>query len=126
MLGNLFLAPVVITSQTHQPVGSPTAYPVHSNAMPQQFAPVAQQGMPMPYGAPAPYPPMNAPYSPPMYPPAPGSSPYPPQGAPYQGAGYPPQVTPYQQGMMNPPSYNDAVNNESFQKQAAYNPNFSG
>jgi hypothetical protein len=139
----LFLAPVVITSQTHQPVGAPTAYPIHQghpgiNQTSYQTQ-VAPQ-MPMPYSdAPAPYPmagnppyPVggNAPY--PVggnapYPPAPyGQQPYPPTASPYPAAGNAPYPPSQQAAMMDPPPYNDVVSGNSYQKQAAFNPNFSG
>lgn len=144
---NLILAPVVITSQTHQPVGAPVAYPVHTGvhggAQTTYMTAVTNPAMPMPYSDSAPYPtgpPMggypgagnapypvggNAPYPPApygqqptaMYPPA-NSTPYPPTTAPYPNA--PPQA------MMNPPAYNEVVFTENHQKQAPYNPNFSG
>lgn len=130
----------MITSQTHQPVGAPTAYPVHTtgsgvnqtsyqttvgapgmpmpysdNSTPYPAGPPMMGGAPYPTGAPmagVPYPP--APYGQPqgMYPPA--SSPYPPQAAPY-----PPQQE------MNPPTYTDVVGNQTYQKQAPYNPNYT-
>lgn len=134
---NLFLAPVVITSQTHQPVGAPQAYPVHTGGpgvMHSSYqSAVAPPSMPMPYSDNAPYPtgpsmgayPVggNAPYPPApygqqqstaMYPPA-TSSPYPP-----------PATAPYPQQSMNPPAYNEVVFNENHQKQAPYNPNYTG
>lgn len=124
----LFLAPVVITSQTHQPVGAPHAYPV-AGVQSNYQANVMPPGMPMPYNdnsttypigqpqfqpGPAPYP--SVPYGQqPMYPPVGGSAPYPSQAAPY-----PPQA------MMQPPTYNEVVGPENYQKQSAFNPNFSG
>lgn len=140
---NLFLAPVVITSQTHQPVGAPTAYPVHTGGpgvMQSNYNASAAPAMPMPYTDNTPYPtgpPMgtyptggNAPYPPApygqqqtaMYPPAP-SGPYPPAAS----GNYPPSTAPYpQQAMMNPPPYNEVVFSDNHQKQAPYNPNFTG
>lgn len=142
----LFLAPVVITSQTHQAVGSPTAYPV-----PGGYQTAAHGPMPLPYSDSTPYPigvnqtsypAAGMPY--PAYPPQQGGSPYPPQSTPYPPAGaaapYPPAggaapypISPYppqngaQYGQgMNPPAYNEVVGNENYQKQAPYNPNFSG
>lgn len=136
-LFRLFLAPVVITSQTHQPVGAPRAYPVHTNHYHTTVLPAA---MPQPYsdstprypaaGAPypttAPYPTegnasfprdASAPYPPAPYPPGPyGQQPYPPVAA----APYPPQAA------MDPPAYNEVVGQQNYQKQAPYNPGYSG
>lgn len=96
----------------------PAAYP-----MPQH----QHQGMPMPgqnYGqypsammpqaTQAPYP-TNAQY--PMGMPQPGVA-----GVVVGGMGMP---MPQNPAMMNPPSYNEVVGNEAYQKQAPYNPNFS-
>lgn len=154
----LFLAPVVITSQTHQPVGSPSAYPIHGpHVTSTQYSPA----MPMPYSdntSTAPYPtgtmpsypssapyPTNAPYPPTGASPYPatGVAHYPPTSAPYPpttyeppqqsfppsaSSPYPPQIAPYNQAMINqqPPAYNEVVFNETNQKQAPYNPNFTG
>lgn len=114
-----FLAPVVVVSEQHQPTGG---YPVtvqhHNASMAQQGMqggaypmPAAHTQMPMPppnygqYGGnAAPYP-TNAPY--PMGMPQPAVMPMPPN--PNQ----------------NPPSYNEVVGNEAYQKQAPFNPNFS-
>jgi len=139
--GAIFSTPVVITSQTHQPVGSSTAYPVgphpttniHTN---YYHTPIAPPSMPMPYSdnattypagptypGSAPYP-ASAPYPQAPYPPVGQQSPYPPVTSPY-----PPQPAPYNQQALNnqqPPAYNEVVFNETHQKQAPYNPNFTG
>lgn len=112
----LILAPVVVISEQHTNQGP---YPVtvqhnHTTNVNPQAYPMPQPGMPMPgnygpYGAPtgqAPYP-MNAPY--PVGMPQPGGMPMPQNPA----------------AMMNPPSYNEVVGSEAYQKQAPYNPNFS-
>lgn len=122
----------MITSQTHQPVGAPTAYPVHQTSGPgvvqssYHTTIVSAPAMPMPYSDSAPYPTgptqysSAAPYPPapygqqqPMYPPAANASPYPPQSAPYG-----------QQAM--PPTYTDVMGNQTYQKQSPYNPGYSG
>lgn len=89
--------------------------------------------MPMPYSDHAPYPPAGPPMG--AYPMG-GQAPYPP--APYgqqstamypptNSTPYPPATAPYpQQSAMNPPAYNEVVFNENHQKQAPYNPNFTG
>lgn len=126
----------MITSQTHQPVGAPTAYPVPTNhyhttvlppSMPQPYSDSAAAYMP-PRGGAAPYPPYpvntsgaaQAPYPPSPY----NAQPYPPTA----GAPYPPQSAPYapQQASMDPPAYNEVVTQQNYQKQSPYNPNFSG
>lgn len=75
-----------------------------------------QHGMPMP-GQYNPYTPpqTNAPY--------PTNTPY-PMGMPQPGSGGA-MPMPQNPAMMNPPSYNEVVGNEGYQKQAPYNPNFS-
>lgn len=113
------LAPVVVVSEQHQTAGG---YPVtvqHHNANMTQAH--VQPGMPGAY---------------PM--PQPGSMSMPPNYNQFGGAQVPyPTNTPYPMGMpqpgvmpmppqhQNPPSYNEVVGNEAYQKQAPFNPNFS-
>ncbi|CRK91703.1 CLUMA_CG005349, isoform B [Clunio marinus] len=122
--GAVFSTPVVITSQTHQPVGSPTAYPVQTNVSHSGYTqqPPSAMPMPQPYSShptSAPYPASSAPY------PSGGQAPYPTGGAPYPTYGqasapYPPQAS------MDPPPYNEVMGSENLQKQAPYNPGYSG
>lgn len=138
-VSSYLLAPVVITSQTHQPVGAPTAYPVHTGGVQTSYhhtvvsSQIMQPSMPMPYnGSSAPYPtgpahPMPGVAS---YPPAPygQQATYPPTASPYppQSTPYPQQSAPYPaQPDLNPPTYSDVVTNQSYQKQAPYNPNYT-
>lgn len=123
------LAPVVVVSEQHTSAGP---YPVtvqhqHQGNMTAHATPGAypmpqphhqQQGMPMPgnYG----------PYAGIGMPQAGGQAPYPtnvpyPAGVPGVGA----MPMPQNPAMMNPPSYNEVVGSEAYQKQAPYNPNFS-
>ncbi|CAO1437875.1 unnamed protein product [Diamesa tonsa] len=132
IIANPFIdTPVVITSQTHQPVGG---YPVQVQQNPGMqsyqtvmMPPQQNVSMPMQQG----YPPQQQGYAPV------GAAPYPTGGMPYPQAapqqpyppqtGYPPQgyQAPYPPGPpeahMNPPTYNEVV-----AKQAAYNPNYTG
>ncbi|CRK91702.1 CLUMA_CG005349, isoform A [Clunio marinus] len=120
----MYSTPVVITSQTHQPVGSPTAYPVQTNVSHSGYTqqPPSAMPMPQPYSShptSAPYPASSAPY------PSGGQAPYPTGGAPYPTYGqasapYPPQAS------MDPPPYNEVMGSENLQKQAPYNPGYSG
>lgn len=117
----LFLAPVVVVSEQHTNAGP---YPVtvqhqHTNMTAQPYPMMMQQqqqqpGMPMPGN-----------YGP--YAGQPGQAPYPTNAAPYPMAMPQPAVMPMPQNpaMMNPPSYNEVVGSEAYQKQAPYNPNFS-
>lgn len=117
----LLLAPVVVVSEQHTNAGP---YPVtvqhhHTANMTAQAYPMPQHqqpgGMPMPgnYG---PYPGSGMPQ--PHQAPYPTNTPYP---MPQPGA----MPMPHNPAMMNPPSYNDVVGSEAYQKQAPYNPNFS-
>lgn len=142
---------MVITSQTHQPVGSATAYPVYNASQPTtnihsnyQHIPLSGPTMPMPYSdnsapyptgsVPMPYPPATpyppAPYGQPVgaYPPsAPNhSAPYPPSGPSQHSAPYPPPQPALYNQDVQPPPYHEVVFNETGQKQAPYNPNFTG
>lgn len=130
----MLTAPVVITSQTHQPVGG-SAYPVHAAVpgvpqMPMPYTDSSQPPYPMPSaGAPypisgnaGPYPPAGA-----TFPMSGNTAPYPPAGAyppsnPTSGPPYP--YSTQQQATMDPPAYNEVVSNSSYQKQAPFNPNF--
>lgn len=99
--------PYPVTVQHHNANMTATAVPPSAYPMPQP-------GMPMPgnygpYGVPA----TNVPY--------PSNTPY-PMGVQQQPMGMP---MPQNPAMMNPPSYNEVVGNEAYQKQAPYNPNFS-
>lgn len=96
--------------------------------------------MPMPFNSSAsPYPQgqyptggQHPPYPTSQTAPYPSQMPYPQQG--YQGqsnAPYPttqsaaPYPTASHLPMMDPPAYNEVVGNESYQKQAPYNPNYN-
>lgn len=114
------------------------AYPVQTGSVHTSYhTVVSPPSMPMPYrDSAAPYPtgpahpmPGNAPYPATPYGQQ-GGMPYPPQGGAYAptASPYPPQSAsaPYPvQQEMNPPPYNDVVTNQSYQKQAPYNPNYS-
>lgn len=129
----------MITSQTHQPVGSASAYPVYGPHVTPNVVQSSNHHMTMaPAAMPMPYSDNSAPYPTgpgPM--PYPSSTPYPPATYSPQSTGaypptascpYPPQPAPYNQAMINqqPPAYNEVVFNETHQKQAPYNPNFTG
>jgi hypothetical protein len=124
MVDFLFLAPVVITSQTHQPVGTALPYQVTQspglvqNPYNQTTVVLTSQ---TPYPPPAGFsvPSNVAPYpnvQQPMYPPAPVQQPMYPS-APNQQPMYPPESS------QLPPTYNEAVN-QAYEKQPGFNPNF--
>lgn len=107
-----------MTSSTHTTATGP--YPV-TVAVPaatiqQSAAPYGQPGVyPMPQpqssGYPAPYPPTQTQQS----------APYPP----VSGAGGS-MPMPQNSTTMNPPSYDQVVSNDAYQKQAPYNPSYGG
>ncbi|XP_073845205.1 uncharacterized protein isoform X2 [Musca autumnalis] len=117
-------APIVVTSATHT---APGGYPV--SQMPVGATTTATgyqtQAYPAPQAYAAPYPPQGVPTQMPM--PMPASQPPVPGLQPYV-APYPPMANDA------PPSYDMAVsgagagvpNNGTYEKQAPYNPNFSG
>ncbi|XP_055702422.1 protein shisa-5 isoform X3 [Phlebotomus papatasi] len=116
--GAVFSSPVIVTSSTHTTATGP--YPV-TVAVPaatiqQSAAPYGQPGVyPMPQpqssGYPAPYPPAQTQQS----------APYPP----VSGAGGS-MPMPQNSTTMNPPSYDQVVSNDAYQKQAPYNPSYGG
>ncbi|XP_075166506.1 uncharacterized protein LOC142238682 isoform X3 [Haematobia irritans] len=114
-------APIVVTSSTHT---APGGYPV--TQMPAGATMAAYQ--PQVYAAP--YPTQGAPTQMPMPMPMPTGQPPAPGVQPYM-APYPPVPAP---ANMNPPSYDMAVgaagsgvaNNATYEKQAPYNPNYTG
>lgn len=99
----LFSAPVVVTSQTHQPVGS--NFQVTSHSYHQVTAPIHQ----MPYNAPVYNPNQSVIVNH-------ANSPYPPPTASFPAT-----------HNMSPPPYNEVVNlnSELYPKQQPYNPNFN-
>ncbi|XP_075166507.1 uncharacterized protein LOC142238682 isoform X4 [Haematobia irritans] len=113
--------PIVVTSSTHT---APGGYPV--TQMPAGATMAAYQ--PQVYAAP--YPTQGAPTQMPMPMPMPTGQPPAPGVQPYM-APYPPVPAP---ANMNPPSYDMAVgaagsgvaNNATYEKQAPYNPNYTG
>ncbi|XP_075166504.1 uncharacterized protein LOC142238682 isoform X1 [Haematobia irritans] len=114
-------SPIVVTSSTHT---APGGYPV--TQMPAGATMAAYQ--PQVYAAP--YPTQGAPTQMPMPMPMPTGQPPAPGVQPYM-APYPPVPAP---ANMNPPSYDMAVgaagsgvaNNATYEKQAPYNPNYTG
>uniref|UniRef100_A0A1L8EIQ9 Putative conserved protein with signal anchor n=2 Tax=Haematobia irritans TaxID=7368 RepID=A0A1L8EIQ9_HAEIR len=114
-------APIVVTSSTHT---APGGYPV--TQMPAGATMAAYQ--PQVYAAP--YPTQGAPTQMPMPMPMPTGQPPAPGVQPYM-APYAPVPAP---ANMNPPSYDMAVgaagsgvaNNATYEKQAPYNPNYTG
>ncbi|XP_073845211.1 uncharacterized protein isoform X8 [Musca autumnalis] len=122
--GTVLSAPIVVTSATHT---APGGYPV--SQMPVGATTTATgyqtQAYPAPQAYAAPYPPQGVPTQMPM--PMPASQPPVPGLQPYV-APYPPMANDA------PPSYDMAVsgagagvpNNGTYEKQAPYNPNFSG
>jgi len=109
-------APVVVTTATQQVPFTPSQPMQHTIIQSGHSPyPMAQQGYPMPM------PPNQHSYPIPQ----PGYHPYPSGGAPYPPAG------PHES--MNPPSYDQVVGtmtttttNETYAKQAPYNPSFTG
>ncbi|KAG5673395.1 hypothetical protein PVAND_003450 [Polypedilum vanderplanki] len=125
--GAIFSTPVVVTSTTHQAPGSNYVVPTDQTTVPsQQSMPYPMQNqsaMPYPSQPIALYPPMNAaaPY-PPM--PVGNAAPYPPMNT-GPISPYPPPIQ-SQQSMYSPPSYQEVISQAPYQKQAPYNPNYSG
>uniref|UniRef100_A0A1L8EA06 Putative secreted protein n=2 Tax=Haematobia irritans TaxID=7368 RepID=A0A1L8EA06_HAEIR len=119
--GAVLSAPIVVTSSTHT---APGGYPV--TQMPAGATMAAYQ--PQVYAAP--YPTQGAPTQMPMPMPMPTGQPPAPGVQPYM-APYAPVPAP---ANMNPPSYDMAVgaagsgvaNNATYEKQAPYNPNYTG
>ncbi|GAB0093830.1 integral component of membrane [Sergentomyia squamirostris] len=115
--GAIFSSPVIVTSTTHTTAAGP--YPVtvavpastiqHSGA---QYGQPGVYAMPQPQSGagayPAPYPPAQS-----------HAAPYPATS----GAGSMPMPGGTN---MNPPSYDQVVNNDAYQKQSPYNPNYGG
>ncbi|XP_059613376.1 uncharacterized protein LOC132259666 isoform X2 [Phlebotomus argentipes] len=108
--------PVIVTSSTHTTAAGP--YPV-TVAVPaatiqQTAAPYGQPGVyPMPQtGYSAPYPPAQTQQAAAPYPPASGA-----------GSSMPMPGNPTG---MNPPSYDQVVGNDAYQKQSPYNPSYGG
>jgi len=112
----MFTEPVVVTTATQQVPFTPSQPMQHTIIQSGHSPyPMAQQGYPMPM------PPNQHSYPIPQ----PGYHPYPSGGAPYPPAG------PHES--MNPPSYDQVVGtmtttttNETYAKQAPYNPSFTG
>ncbi|XP_059613375.1 protein shisa-5 isoform X1 [Phlebotomus argentipes] len=114
--GAIFSSPVIVTSSTHTTAAGP--YPV-TVAVPaatiqQTAAPYGQPGVyPMPQtGYSAPYPPAQTQQAAAPYPPASGA-----------GSSMPMPGNPTG---MNPPSYDQVVGNDAYQKQSPYNPSYGG
>ncbi|XP_059613377.1 protein shisa-5 isoform X3 [Phlebotomus argentipes] len=112
----IYGAPVIVTSSTHTTAAGP--YPV-TVAVPaatiqQTAAPYGQPGVyPMPQtGYSAPYPPAQTQQAAAPYPPASGA-----------GSSMPMPGNPTG---MNPPSYDQVVGNDAYQKQSPYNPSYGG
>ncbi|XP_005180278.1 protein shisa-5 isoform X10 [Musca domestica] len=116
--GQVLGAPIVVTSATHT---APGGYPVSQMPVGATTATTATAYQTQSYATP--YPPQGAPTQMPMPMPA-----CPPGVQPPHVAPYPPMPS------AAPPSYDVAVsgagagvpNNGSYEKQAPYNPNFSG
>ncbi|XP_058981816.1 uncharacterized protein LOC101897338 isoform X12 [Musca domestica] len=116
--GTVLSAPIVVTSATHT---APGGYPVSQMPVGATTATTATAYQTQSYATP--YPPQGAPTQMPMPMPA-----CPPGVQPPHVAPYPPMPS------AAPPSYDVAVsgagagvpNNGSYEKQAPYNPNFSG
>lgn len=135
---SLFLAPVVVTSQTHT---GPYPVTVQSSTVPTSYPPASAMApgvypMPQPhYGGVAGPNPMvggGAPYGgfpnasaqPAM--PYPSNTPYPmPMPQPVMNPAMNPASHQATAAAMNPPSYTEVMGNEAYQKQAPYNPNFN-
>uniref|UniRef100_A0A6B2E895 Putative conserved secreted protein n=1 Tax=Phlebotomus kandelakii TaxID=1109342 RepID=A0A6B2E895_9DIPT len=114
--GAIFSSPVIVTSSTHTTATGP--YPVTVAVPPSTITQTAA-----PYGQPGVYPMPQAQSGgyPAHYPPAQQSStPYPPAS----GAGGMPM--PGMNPTMNPPTYDQVVSTDAYQKQSPYNPNYSG
>uniref|UniRef100_A0A1L8DPJ0 Putative conserved secreted protein n=1 Tax=Nyssomyia neivai TaxID=330878 RepID=A0A1L8DPJ0_9DIPT len=117
--GAIFSSPVIVTSSTHTTAAGP--YPV-TVAVPAgtiqhtttQYGQPGVYAMPQPQtgGYPAPYPPAQHQQA----------APYPPANAAAGGSMPMPGANP---STMNPPSYDQVVGNDAYQKQAPYNPGYN-